>query len=300
MRFTQAKNTFLFVLFGAWCTVLPVLGFAQSAADSLAIVQKAWTETEVKPGLIWKKAHFEKLFDSKQSVNYIEIDLNHPDRRVAYTGVSTGFKRTSEFVREAGAAAGINATFFNTTSGGSVTFLKIDGEIINETTLFLASGQRNERASGAVLIDASPNGTQHVRIIEGNNAQLDWDQQVEGENILVSGPVMLLNSTYVDIQSNAFNNNRHPRSAVAVLPGNKVILLTVDGRNAQAQGMSIHELAFLLKMLGAEQALNLDGGGSTALYIEGATENGIVNYPSDNQQFDHQGERRVANAIIVY
>lgn len=300
LTYSQAKNVFLSLLLGACFALLPQVGAAQTAADSLTILQKTWTETEVKPGLIWKKAHFEDLFDSRQSVNFIEIDLNHPDRRIAYTGVSTGFKRTSEFVREAGAAAGINATFFNTSTGESVTLLKIGGTIINETTLLLANGQRNERASGAVLIHATPNGKQQVQVIAGDNTQGDWDQHVEADHVLVSGPVMLLDGSYADIQQNAFNNNRHPRSAVAVLPGNKVILLTVDGRNAQAQGMSIHELAFLLKVLGAEQALNLDGGGSTALYIEGATDNGIVNYPSDNQQFDHQGERRVANAIIVY
>lgn len=286
-------------LFLAFLLLAPVFLFAQSAADSLMILEANWKETSVRPGLIWKKAHFEGLFQSNQEVNYLEIDLGQPGLSVAYTGVPTGFRRTSEFVQEAGAVAGINATFFNTKTGGSVTLLKIDGQEINETTLLLANGKRNERAGGAVILETVENHP-HARIIAGDNEQLDWDKKIEADNILVSGPVMLLDGDYFDIQDNAFNNNRHPRSAVAVLPGNKMILMTVDGRNAQAQGMSIPELAFFLKVLGADQALNLDGGGSSALYIKGVGENGIVNHPSDNQKFDHEGERRVANAIIVH
>ncbi len=275
-----------------------------TATDSLTILQEKWTSREIQPGLIWKQAHFEHLFDSRQEVNYLEIDLNHPDRSVSFAGVSTGFKRTSEFVKEAGALAGINASFFNTTTGGSVTLLKIDGQLINETSLLLPNGQRNERANGAVILEkevaADVRQSLIADIIAGNNESLHWDLELPSENILVCGPVLVLDSQPAVLQDNAFNKNRHPRSAVALLPGNKLILIAVDGRNAQAQGMSLHELAFLLKVLGAEKALNLDGGGSTALYIEGVGENGLVNYPSDNKLFDHFGERRVANAIIVY
>src|SRR5690554_2330881 len=250
-----------------------------STADSLSIVAQPWISENIHPGLIWKKAHFQNLFDSRQMVNYLEIDLNNPEINVAFDGVPTGFKRTSEFVKEAGALAGINATFFNTSTGGSVTLLKIDGQLLNETTLLLANGQRNERANGAVLLEKEANnGKQRVKadIFAGNNDNLHWDKEFPGDNIMVCGPVLVMDGQAAHLQDNAFNKNRHPRSAVALLPGNKLILMTVDGRNAEAQGMSLHELAFLLKILGAEKALNLDGGGSTALYIEGIGENGIV------------------------
>jgi len=56
------------------------------------------------------------------------------------------------------------------------------------------------------------------------------------------------------------------------------------------------ELARVMKWLGAEDAMNLDGGGSSALYIKGKS---IVNYPSDNKQFDHEGQRKVANIVYL-
>jgi exopolysaccharide biosynthesis protein len=49
--------------------------------------------------------------------------------------------------------------------------------------------------------------------------------------------------------------------------------------------------------LGCEYALNLDGGGSSTAWVAGK---GIVNYPSDNKKWDHQGERSVATALLFF
>ena len=46
-------------------------------------------------------------------------------------------------------------------------------------------------------------------------------------------------------------------------------------------------------------ALNLDGGGSTTLWLSGASDNGVVNYPCDNGRFDHAGERKVPNILYI-
>ena len=48
--------------------------------------------------------------------------------------------------------------------------------------------------------------------------------------------------------------------------------------------------------LGAVDMVNMDGGGSSTMYV---VNRGVVNYPSDNKTFDHNGERPVANAIII-
>jgi exopolysaccharide biosynthesis protein len=79
-----------------------------------------------------------------------------------------------------------------------------------------------------------------------------------------------------------------------------LILISVDGRSPkQAEGINILELTHLLKVLGVEYALNLDGGGSTTLWSKDAPENGVLNMPSDNKKFDHFGERKISNLIII-
>lgn len=90
----------------------------------------------------------------------------------------------------------------------------------------------------------------------------------------------------------AFGERRHPRTAVGwTEDGSRVFLVTVDGRQpGYSDGMTLRELAMLLRRLGAAEAINLDGGGSTAMVVRDA----VVNRPSDRG-----GERPVANALLL-
>ena len=74
-----------------------------------------------------------------------------------------------------------------------------------------------------------------------------------------------------------------------------VVFVVVDGRLPEAAGVSTTELSLIMSWLGCRDALNLDGGGSSTMVFDG----NVVNHPSDNKKFDHQGERVVANAIVV-
>jgi len=88
-----------------------------------------------------------------------------------------------------------------------------------------------------------------------------------------------------------FLTDRHPRTAVGLRADGTWLLVVVDGRQAgKSLGMTIAELAGLMESLGCVDALNLDGGGSSTMYLEGRT----VNSPSDGQ------ERPVSDAILFY
>ena len=84
---------------------------------------------------------------------------------------------------------------------------------------------------------------------------------------------------------------RHPRTAIGYSrDGRTLWLLVVDGRTTASVGMTLVELADVMKKLGAWQAMNFDGGGSTTMVIDGT----VVNVPSDPT-----GEREVGNALLV-
>jgi exopolysaccharide biosynthesis protein len=92
--------------------------------------------------------------------------------------------------------------------------------------------------------------------------------------------------------SKEFVETRHPRTAVAKLKDGKFLMVTVDGRQAgYSVGMNLNELAAFLLELGATDAMNLDGGGSTTMFLDGK----IVNKPSDKE-----GERSVSDALLVF
>jgi len=82
---------------------------------------------------------------------------------------------------------------------------------------------------------------------------------------------------------------RHPRTAAGVKPDGRVLLMAVDGRQSRSVGMTLGDLAQLMLDLGCRDAVNLDGGGSTTMWVRGE----VVNAPSGGR------ERPVANALLV-
>jgi hypothetical protein len=89
-----------------------------------------------------------------------------------------------------------------------------------------------------------------------------------------------------------FAENRHPRTMIGTAADGSIWLVTVDGRQPELSvGMSLAELRAFARRLGLVNALNLDGGGSTTMWVQGA----VLNKPSDVT-----GPRKVGDALLVY
>ena len=101
-----------------------------------------------------------------------------------------------------------------------------------------------------------------------------------------------LNITILEEKSSKdFSETRHPRTAFAILKDGNVLLAVFDGRQpGHSIGVSLQEMAEILLPLGADVAMNFDGGGSTTMFLDGK----IVNKVSDKE-----GERPVSDALIV-
>jgi exopolysaccharide biosynthesis protein len=97
----------------------------------------------------------------------------------------------------------------------------------------------------------------------------------------------------------AFSTTHHPRTAAGISrDGRHLILVVVDGRQMPyADGMSLRSLATLMLSLGAYNAINLDGGGSSTMLYADSSNGGalrIANRPSDKE-----GERTVGDALAI-
>ena len=120
-------------------------------------------------------------------------------------------------------------------------------------------------------------------------------------NVVGGWPVIVHDSAITMAADSAganFAPVRHPRTAAGLArDGRELILVVVDGRQKPySDGMTLRELAELFRSLGASQALNLDGGGSSTFVLADSTApNGlrIMNRPSDKV------ERAVGNALAV-
>lgn len=270
-----------------------------------------WFEREVGSGVVWRYYQFDNLFSSTQSISYMEVDLSDPsvsldvNYREGVVGPSPAVyprTTTSNFASEtANSKVAINGTYFNTRTydsdnpgdvwGGGTTYLKVEG-----TTVHTFDGA-NINSFGMGILFNDKNDLEITRKPgSGGWAGID----ASWTNMMVCGPVLLEDGVVETYDSgNTHANARHPRSAVGITNDNRLILLAVDGRTSDAAGMSCTELAQVMLELGCDDAINLDGGGSTTLWANGEPYSGVVNYPSDNGTYDHNGQRSCANALII-
>ena len=114
--------------------------------------------------------------------------------------------------------------------------------------------------------------------------------------VLAGGPLLILDGAELTQLDVDFNSTRHPRTAVGLRADNKLLVVTIDGRSSSSRGLSIPELSSLMKALDCVSALNYDGGGSTTAWVNSY---GVVNHPTDNGKFDHDGERGVATVFTI-
>ena len=278
------QRPYLYVLF-----FILFLPFTISLSAQLPVLP--WSENQVAKGLLWKQVHTDALFSSRQNLNLLEITLRKRKLDLAWSPDT--LIATSTFASKASALAAVNAGFFDTKKGGSVTLLKVNGRLINR------SNEKNVQDKSEILRGALIIGKGKKTRIEAAGPDSIYLSK-KYQSVLLTGPLLLLNGEPVKLAKRAFNDNRHPRTCACVTNEGKVLLLTADGRTDQAFGLSLPELTDLMKSLGCRDAVNLDGGGSTTMWISGQPFNGIVNMPCDNKLFDHLGERKVANAVLIH
>lgn len=268
--------------------IATTVGYAQQ--DSLVVVRAPWKTQKIARGIIWKQHLFNgDLFNSNQSVNMLEV------RKQKKVSFAIGYeekelKPTSAFGKEADAIAALNGSFFDMKNGGSVDFIKSKGKIIGKNQMKDSVRAIHQKAAIAIQ--------KGILSIEKWNGSNDWETRIPAEDILLSGPLLIFENHLEAIDSSSFTVTRHPRTVVATI-GSRILLITIDGRNENAAGMNLFELRNFLRWLNANNAINLDGGGSTTLWIYNQSEGGVVNYPSDNKKWDHAGERKVANVLLV-
>lgn len=274
--------------------VLPQIMFAQVDSVQLLLKKTDWHSQKIAPRAKWEQHHFAsaELFHSNQNINILRIKKRHRPLNLAFGSGGKDLIPTSIQGQQAKALAAINGTFFDVKNGGSVDFIRINGVTLDTTRpsgKFLAEHQRS-----AIVIKNN-----QVQIVSGDSIK-GWEKRLLAEdNVMVTGPLLIHEGKKIHLPARLFNTTRHPRSALGITRKGEILWITVDGRAKEAVGMSLYELSQLMEALGCVEAINLDGGGSTTLWIEGTTKTGVVNMPCDDKVFDEYGERKVSNVLLL-
>lgn len=229
----------------------------------------------------------DSLFNSLQQINLLHIPKSTLNNHSFDIAQSESIKlKTSQFAENKNAMAAINGSFFDVDNGGSVTYLEMHDSVISLTrSPELKWAFPKSLITGAIVLTKN-----NELIIQSAETDEFYEQSKEESFVLVTGPLLIENSISQELADMSFTNKRHPRSCLCNTK-ESIIFISIDGRSKQADGMSLIELQKYLHDLNCIDAINLDGGGSTTLWLN---DQGIVNTPSDKK-----GERPVANALVI-
>jgi len=249
----------------------PMAVLAQTDVEK---IQNAnWFEREAAAGVTWRYYHFDNLFNSQQDIHVAAVDMDVAGNtvKIAYRENGTRIPLTSFVADHANTACVINGNFINLATGIVLQHTRTDGVVRYPSV-------PDAHDEGAVVIDAAGDADTVLRPTTAGK----WDDQPE-PNVMASNVPLWENGVRYPLPMDQafYNVDRHPRSAVGKTADNKFLFVAVDGRRSGAAGVTLVELATVLEGLGCTDGLNLDGGGSTALWIKGEPGNGIVNVPSD-------------------
>ena len=142
-----------------------------------------------------------------------------------------------------------------------------------------------------------------LAVYKDGSFKIIYETEVTAEELLADGVVNLFafGPSLVENGEISVDHNtevrqamtKNPRTAIGIVDKNHYILVVSDGRTNESEGLSLYELAEVLKEYGATTAYNLDGGGSSTMYFNG----NIVNNPTTN---GHRiSEREVSDIVYI-
>ncbi len=251
---------------------------------------------------------------------YVYIDQKQPNikTKVVVSDDKTDNRETvSSFANDLGACVVVNGGFFRNdlTPSDHVGLLVSNGSIVKPATnSIILNSDRYHTARAA--IGFKENGDVDIAWVTTHDNKLyEWSEppnhrpgQPAGphnyenakewkvRDAIGAGPALVVGGNiHVTSYEEAFFaksfNEANPRTAAGVTTDGALILLVVDGRQADSRGVTLDELSALMLGLGAVDAINLDGGGSSTLVVN----NSLVNRPTGGLF-----EREVMSAIATF
>ena len=261
-----------------------------------------WTREPVASGVIWFSAQFDELFGWPQHVNILAVNTNNPDVIIHPVKAENGCETTSSMGNRTNAIGGVNGGFFCLGYGSLCkdtgvlcpegcegrSLLKIDNELLSTNCV---TPTYTARTSFGIY-------DQNNIVIRPIGPDAGWPQVTEalgaGPNLVSQSP----NGPVINVSEEGFPwmNETAPRTSIGTTSDGILFIVTFDGRDSlRAEGVTIPELAQFMFLLGVGSAMNLDGGGSTTMYIQNQGKNGLVSVPSDPT-----GERQVYDGVFIY
>ena len=238
------------------------------------------------------------------SYSYYKISVTLTEKTVSNTQVYIAdvTVSSSEYLKTA---------FAQNTYGNNVTAKTSETAANNNAILAVNGDYYGANTTGYVIRNGvvyrdtvredSSNGD--LAIYKDGSFKIIYEDQVSADqlvkdgvvNLLAFGPSLVENGEIVvDTNSEVGQSmSSNPRTAIGIIDENHYIIIVSDGRTSESEGLSLYQMAEIMKSYGVKTAYNLDGGGSSTLYFNGQ----VINKPTTNG--NTISERSVSDIVYI-
>ena len=157
--------------------------------------------------------------------------------------------------------------------------------------------------NGTLYRNTAENGQEDLVIYEDGSFGIVNESKVSAEELVADGAVQILSfgPALIENGSIAVSENEevgkakasNPRTAIGIIDDLHYVFVVSDGSTDKSEGLSLYQLAQIMKELGAETAYNLDGGGSSTMYFNGQ----VINNPTTSGNSTQ--ERKVSDIVYI-
>ena len=275
MKLTTAKLYLLLAFFA-------ITAAAQNKSNYVSVLSSADWGWQSRDGVTYGKASFDDLYGSAQTVSIAKYSSETMYTMLYDQEYSS--KGTNGLAVDAGATVAINGSYFNMSNNTSCTALWMDGiEIATTVTDEFA------RCNGALCFKDGNFSLETYGSSTSASTLASWGKKYD--SFVVSGPILRKGGRSLDanIGGEGFYGP-HPRTMLGKCADGTVYMIVMEGRMEGASGFSLANMVSLAEDLNITDAINLDGGGSSTLWVTGA---GVINRPSGGSV------RNVPNIVIA-
>jgi exopolysaccharide biosynthesis protein len=251
--------------------------------DSMAFMRANWSNTELENSIVIRQASKIKMWNTMQTVTLASYPQN---ALVSNFSQPNALSNTSDQGVKNDCVLALNGSFFDA-SGKPTTFVMVDKKVLSEANVSDANGLIAFNDNGETWnLEIKPFSTADIPNIKSNYT-----------SALEAGPLLVYNNEIQSFPQTEYYTKKEARSIIGTNTSGNIVMAVIDGNIPNyADGVTIPEAATIAKLMGMVNAVSLTGGNSSTLWH---TTMGILNYPSGNGTFDHEGESAVSNIVLA-
>ena len=250
---------------------------------------------------------------SKAAETATVTDTSYSDDNISVTLTEKTVSNTQVYITDVTVSSSeyLKTAFAQNTYGNNVTAKTSETAANNNAILAVNGDYYGANTTGYVIRNGvvyrdtvredSSNGD--LAIYKDGSFKIIYEDQVSADqlvkdgvvNLLAFGPSLVENGEIaVDTNSEVGQSmSSNPRTAIGIIDENHYIIIVSDGRTTESEGLSLYQMAEIMKSYGVKTAYNLDGGGSSTLYFNGQ----VINKPTTNG--NTISERSVSDIVYI-